>query len=65
MFIMDLFYDSGVAYSMHIIHLFSYHGGDDLRNHLEVCVESSNHSIRFCISIGGVYMTLVDLIVSD
>lgn len=29
---------SGVAYSKHIVHLYSYHNGDDLRNHLEVCV---------------------------
>lgn len=29
---------SGVAYSKHIVHIFSYYGGDDLRNHLEVCV---------------------------
>lgn len=27
---------SGVAYSKHIVHIYSYHGGDDLRNHLEV-----------------------------
>ncbi|XP_028753925.1 topless-related protein 4 isoform X1 [Neltuma alba] len=26
----------GVAYSKHIVHLYSYHGGDDLRNHLEI-----------------------------
>ncbi|XP_073121114.1 topless-related protein 4-like [Henckelia pumila] len=26
----------GVAYSRHMVQLFSYHGGDDLRNHLEV-----------------------------
>lgn len=26
----------GVAYSKYIVHLFSYHGGDDLRNHLEI-----------------------------
>lgn len=28
----------GVAYSKHIVHIYSYHGGDDLRNHLEVCL---------------------------
>lgn len=28
---------AGVAYSKHIVHIYSYHGGDDLRNHLEVC----------------------------
>ncbi|XP_065626180.1 topless-related protein 4 [Quercus suber] len=26
----------GVAYSKHIVHIYSYHGGDDLRNHLEI-----------------------------
>ncbi|KAB1199378.1 Topless-related protein 4 [Morella rubra] len=26
----------GVAYSKYIVHLYSYHGGDDLRNHLEI-----------------------------
>ncbi|KAJ9688694.1 hypothetical protein PVL29_014377 [Vitis rotundifolia] len=26
----------GVAYSKHIVHLYSYHNGDDLRNHLEI-----------------------------
>ncbi|XP_010250163.1 PREDICTED: protein TOPLESS-like [Nelumbo nucifera] len=26
----------GVAYSKHIVHVFSYHGGDDLRHHLEI-----------------------------
>ncbi|KAK4257416.1 hypothetical protein QN277_007009 [Acacia crassicarpa] len=26
----------GVAYSKHIVHLYSYHGVDDLRNHLEI-----------------------------
>lgn len=34
-------FDSGVAYSKHIVHLFSYNGADDLRNHLEVCVVDS------------------------
>lgn len=29
---------AGVAYSKHIVHLYTYHGGDELRNHLEVCV---------------------------
>ncbi|KAK3437325.1 hypothetical protein EUGRSUZ_C01846 [Eucalyptus grandis] len=28
----------GVAYSKHIVHIYSYHGGDDIRNHLELCV---------------------------
>ncbi|CAK9141273.1 unnamed protein product [Ilex paraguariensis] len=26
----------GVAYSKHIVHIYSYHAGDDLRNHLEI-----------------------------
>ncbi|XP_022755149.1 topless-related protein 4-like [Durio zibethinus] len=26
----------GVAYSKHIVHIYSYHGGDDLRNNLEI-----------------------------
>ncbi|KAH6832337.1 WUS-interacting protein 2 [Perilla frutescens var. hirtella] len=26
----------GVAYSKHIVHLYAYYGGDDLRNHLEI-----------------------------
>uniref|UniRef100_A0A5B7ANF3 Putative topless-related protein 4 isoform X1 n=1 Tax=Davidia involucrata TaxID=16924 RepID=A0A5B7ANF3_DAVIN len=26
----------GVAYSKHIVHMYSYHGGDDLQNHLEI-----------------------------
>ncbi|KAI7724871.1 hypothetical protein M8C21_011014, partial [Ambrosia artemisiifolia] len=26
----------GVAYSNHIVQIYSYHGGDDLRNHLEI-----------------------------
>ncbi|GJX48189.1 topless-related protein 4-like protein isoform X1 [Tanacetum coccineum] len=26
----------GVAYSKHIVQLYSYHGGDDVRNHLEI-----------------------------
>lgn len=30
--------DPGVAYSKHIVHLYSYHGGDDLRNLHEVCL---------------------------
>lgn len=28
---------SGVAYSKHIIHLYAYHGGDNLQDKLEVC----------------------------
>lgn len=30
--------DLGVAYSKHIVHVYSYYGNDDLRKHLEVCV---------------------------
>ncbi|KAJ7956726.1 Topless-related protein [Quillaja saponaria] len=26
----------GVAYSKHIVHIYSYHGGNDLQNHLEI-----------------------------
>ncbi|XP_034223310.1 topless-related protein 4-like isoform X3 [Prunus dulcis] len=26
----------GVAYSKHIVHIYSYQGGDDIRNHLEI-----------------------------
>ncbi|CAN1786868.1 Topless-related protein 4 [Linum perenne] len=26
----------GIAYSKHIVHIYSYHGGDDIRNHLEI-----------------------------
>ncbi|KAI3495960.1 hypothetical protein L1887_38308 [Cichorium endivia] len=26
----------GVAYSKHIVQIYSYHGGDDIRNHLEI-----------------------------
>lgn len=26
----------GVAYSKHVVHIYSYHGGDDIRNHLEI-----------------------------
>ncbi|KAJ9551023.1 hypothetical protein OSB04_015068 [Centaurea solstitialis] len=26
----------GIAYSKHIVQIYSYHGGDDLRNHLEI-----------------------------
>ncbi|XP_019183891.1 PREDICTED: topless-related protein 4-like isoform X1 [Ipomoea nil] len=26
----------GVAYSKHIVHIYSYHGADDLRNHFEI-----------------------------
>lgn len=43
---------SGVAYSKHIVHIYSYHGGDDLRNHLEVCLSKVH---RFSISSLFVY----------
>lgn len=33
-----MFANAGVAYSKHIVHIYSYHGGDDLRNHLEVSI---------------------------
>ncbi|KAF2584466.1 hypothetical protein F2Q70_00037208 [Brassica cretica] len=32
----------GVAYSKHIVHIYSYHGGDDLRNHLEIDAHAGN-----------------------
>ena len=31
-------FHSGVAFLRHIVQIFSYHGGNDLRNHLEVCL---------------------------
>ncbi|KAK9282441.1 hypothetical protein L1049_005359 [Liquidambar formosana] len=34
----------GVAYSKHIVHMYSYHGGDDLRNHLEIEAHVGNVS---------------------
>ena len=38
---------SGVAYSKHMVQIYSYHGGDDLRNHLEVCLSLSHTRIAF------------------
>ncbi|KAI3781936.1 hypothetical protein L2E82_11964 [Cichorium intybus] len=32
----------GVAYSRHIVQIYSYHGGDDLRNHLEIEAHGGN-----------------------
>lgn len=32
------FLHTGVAFSKHIVQIYSYHGGEDLRNHLEVCL---------------------------
>ncbi|CAK7345436.1 unnamed protein product [Dovyalis caffra] len=32
----------GVAYSKHIMHVYSYHGGDDIRNHLEIDAHNGN-----------------------
>ncbi|XP_010545756.1 PREDICTED: topless-related protein 4 [Tarenaya hassleriana] len=32
----------GVAYSKHIVHIYSYHGSDDLRNHLEIDAHTGN-----------------------
>ncbi|XP_059459143.1 topless-related protein 4-like isoform X1 [Corylus avellana] len=37
----DLF---GVAYSKHMVQIYSYHGGDDLRNHLEIEAHVGNVS---------------------
>ncbi|GKV35880.1 hypothetical protein SLEP1_g44084 [Rubroshorea leprosula] len=34
----------GVAYSKHIVHVYSYHGSDDLRNHLEIDAHIGNVS---------------------
>ncbi|XP_044471816.1 topless-related protein 4-like [Mangifera indica] len=34
----------GVAYSKHIVHIYSYHGGDDLRDHLEI--DAHNGSVN-------------------
>lgn len=34
----------GVAYSKHIVHMFSYHGGTELRNHLEIDAHTGNVS---------------------
>lgn len=30
------FHQTGVAYSKHMMQLYTYHGGDDVRQHLEV-----------------------------
>ncbi|KAM7253948.1 hypothetical protein ACFE04_031630 [Oxalis oulophora] len=39
----------GVAYSKHIVHIFSYHGGEDLRKHLEIDAHVGNVSdLAFC-----------------
>ncbi|XAR67781.1 hypothetical protein NMG60_11002680 [Bertholletia excelsa] len=32
----------GVAYSKHIVHLYSYHGGADIRNHLQIDAHIGN-----------------------
>lgn len=32
----SFFGKTGVAYSLHIVQIFSYHGGEDLRQHQEV-----------------------------
>ncbi|OMO54350.1 hypothetical protein CCACVL1_27864 [Corchorus capsularis] len=34
----------GVAYSKHMVHIYSYHGSDDLRNHLEIDAHAGNVS---------------------
>lgn len=41
----------GVAYSKHIVHIFSYHGADDLRNHLEVLLYIFLMSFSFVLSL--------------
>ncbi|CAI9288819.1 unnamed protein product [Lactuca saligna] len=33
---------TGVAYSRNIVQIYSYHGGDDLRNHLEIEAHGGN-----------------------
>ncbi|XP_028071518.1 topless-related protein 4-like [Camellia sinensis] len=38
-----------VAYSKHIVHLYTYHGGEDIRNHLEIDAHTGNVSdLAFC-----------------
>lgn len=32
---------TGVAFSKHIVHIYAYNGGSDLRQHLEVCLNIS------------------------
>ncbi|XP_052175670.1 topless-related protein 4-like isoform X2 [Diospyros lotus] len=32
----------GVAYSKHIVHLYTFHGSDDIRNHLEIDAHTGN-----------------------
>uniref|UniRef100_A0A0D3AD99 CTLH domain-containing protein n=1 Tax=Brassica oleracea var. oleracea TaxID=109376 RepID=A0A0D3AD99_BRAOL len=39
----------GVAYSKHIVHIYSYHGGDDLRNHLEIDAHAGNVNDLACL----------------
>ncbi|KAH7866568.1 hypothetical protein Vadar_022028 [Vaccinium darrowii] len=34
----------GVAYSKHIVHIYEYHGGDDIQNHLEIDAHVGNVS---------------------
>lgn len=36
---------TGVAYSKHIVQLYSYSGGDDIRQQLEVCCDKNNANI--------------------
>ena len=33
-----LLYLIGVAYSRHLVQIYSYHGGEEVRQHLEVCI---------------------------
>ncbi|XAR66873.1 hypothetical protein NMG60_11013241 [Bertholletia excelsa] len=38
----------GVAYSKHIVHIYSYHGTDDVRNHLEIDAHNGSvHDLAF------------------
>ena len=38
----------GVAYSRHIVQIYSYHGGDDIRQHLEVWLHVLSY---FCLIV--------------
>lgn len=41
------FSTAGVAYSRHIVQLYSYHGGEDMRQHLEVLYRLLHFYDRF------------------
>lgn len=52
---------AGVAYSRNLVHLYSYNGGDDLRNHLEVglvviLIEVFRSVAFFIISTYGLFL---------